>query len=347
MARYSAGYRSRGESHKLKFLISVFFKNALILGAVTFLIVYLLSPWVLLKLKITSPVSPASLGGLFASAWLMPVVTGSLQGLELFAWLNAFTIFGSTIKLALAALLITLGFGVNGAIAAFTVASVAGLALFWWPLKANITLGRMKKGLINLREIFVYLLPVALSSFCFIALVSLDMVMVKYFFTPDEAGSYALAQMLGKIFLFLPSAISVVLLPRASGLSASNQDSFPTLKRSLLYAGILCVAASVFYNLFPAFVLKILTGKALPLSITLGRFFSFSMTFFALTYVMITYFVSIGDWRFLKIITVSIILQFILLALNHASLIQVQTIICANSILLFTACLWMARRPKK
>jgi O-antigen/teichoic acid export membrane protein len=178
-------------------------------------------------------------------------------------------------------------------------------------------------------------------------LVSLDMVLVKYFFSSNESGFYSLAQMVGKIFLFLPGAISIVMFPKIAGLNAKNMDTATTLKRSLLYAGILCIIASLVYNLFPSFILKILTGKVFSTPIILGRLFSISMSFFTLLYILIAYFLSKRDLHFLKYLISFTALQLLAIILWHKSLIQVQSILCINAILLFFVHLLLAYRTEQ
>jgi O-antigen/teichoic acid export membrane protein len=160
------------------------------------------------------------------------------------------------------------------------------------------------------------------------------MVMVRSLFSPHDSGIYALAQMLGKIFLFLPVAISVVMFPRAAKLKASNEDTSVVLRLSALYALALCFGAALTYNLFPALFLKILTGKALPESIALGRLFSVSMSFFTLSFVFMTYFLSLKDFRFIKYMVAGCIAQFICIGIWHDSLFQVQLIICVVAFML-------------
>jgi hypothetical protein len=59
------------------------------------------------------------------------------------------------------------------------------------------------------------------------------------------------------------------------------------------------------------------------------------MSFFALLYIFITYFLSIKDFRFIKYLVILTILQFVAIALFHKGLFYVQAILCINSILLF------------
>ena len=176
---------------------------------------------------------------------------------------------------------------------------------------------------------------------------NMDMVLVRYYFRPGESGIYAVAQMVGKIFLFLPAAISVVMFPRASGLNAKQNDTTAILNKSLAYAVILCILASTVYNLLPSFVLKVLTGKVLPESIFLGRLFSVSMSFFALLFIIVTYFLSIKDLRFIKYLIIFSGLQVLAIAFLHRNLIQVQWILCLNAILLFLIHLALAAFKKR
>jgi O-antigen/teichoic acid export membrane protein len=199
---------------------------------------------------------------------------------------------------------------------------------------------------LNYREILAYLLPVAVSNFLVINLVSFDMVLVRYFFTADESGLYALAQIVGKIFLFLPSAISIVMFPRVSCLNAQSALTIPTLRKSLFYTLGLCLTAGLGYNFFPGFTLKVLTGKAASQVIGLGRLFSISMTLFALLAVLVTYFLSLKDFRFLKYLALSAILQFLAIVLFHRNLAEVQLILCFNAGLLFLVHLWLAYKNK-
>jgi O-antigen/teichoic acid export membrane protein len=195
---------------------------------------------------------------------------------------------------------------------------------------------------VNYKEILSYLFPLALSNLCFITLVSFDMVLVKYFFPQNDSGLYALAQMIGKIFLFFPSAVGLVMFPRASGLNAKNMDTLSTLKRSLLYVLGLCIFAALLYNLFPSLFLKVLTGKVHPESIFLGRLFSVSMTFFNLLYILIFYFLSIKDLRFIKYLALFTLLQNLAIIFFHHNLWVIQLILCINSILLFFTHLFLA-----
>ena len=343
VAKYSAGFNAHNEPAKIKFFISDLFKKGSVLAIATFFIFLFFSIKTLDALKIPSLASGYILALLLASMWLVSIFTGAIQGLERFNWMTSVMVGAGILKLIAAFILILLGYSIAGALGAFLIVNILMIVVFYLPLKQFISLKAERQD-INYKEILTFLLPVAITYFCYYALVSFDMVLVKYYFSQSDSGLYSLAQMLGKIFLFLPGAISIVLLPRASGLHAKNMDTLQTLKKSLLYAGILCVIACLGYNLLPSFTLKVLTGKSYLESIFLGRLFSLSMSFFALLLVMITYFLSKKDLRFIKYLAFFTVLQFLAIALFHQSLVQVQVIMCINAILLFIIHLALLKR---
>ena len=341
VVKYSAEFNAQNQIKKIKVLLSCLLRKTIFLSILTFLIFYSISFYILDRLRIPSVTSGYILAILLALSCISPVFSGALQGLELFKWLMSVSVITGLLKLILAFIFILLGFNVAGALGALLVSSIIGLISSYFPLKDFLSFKTIQDG-INFKEIFLYLLPVAISYFCFIALVSFDMVLVKYFFIPEDSGLYSLAQMVGKIFLFLPGAISIVMFPKISGLKAKNMDATSTLKRSLLYASILCIIASLVYNAFPAFVLRVLTGKVFFESIILGRLFSVSMSFFALLYILIVYFLSVSDLRFIKYLVLFTFLQGLAIVLFHRSLIQVQFILCIDAILLFAIHLLLA-----
>lgn len=343
MAKYCAEYKALGQGPKLNFLITDFIKKAGILAGVFFLIFLFSSGYILNALKIPSPASGYLLAAVIALACLIPVFLGAIQGIEFFGRLSFALIITGIFKLLIAFVFLALGCRIAGALAALLISSAINLCVFYFFLRHFISFKAIKEY-INYKEILGYALPVALSSFCFIALVNMDMILVKYFFTQQEAAVYSLSQMAGKIFLFLPGAISIVLFPRVSGLNANNSDTTHTLRRSLLYAAVLCVIACLVYNLFPVFILKVLTGKAFADSVVLGRLFSLSMSLFALLFVLLTYFLSIKDLRFVKYLVLFTVLQFAGIILFHKSLVQVQAVLCTTAGLIFVILLFLSAK---
>src|SRR3989338_995764 len=242
LAKYCAGCSAQGLGSKVRSLCSGLLKKAVLLAAATFGLFWLLSGQLMLSLKIPSLSAGYILAALLALSWVAPLFSGVAQGLELFGWSSGASLAGAALKLALSVIFIKLGFNIAGALGALGISSFVSMFILYLPLKKYIGLKASSQEA-EYKPVLSFLLPVAISNFSFIALASMDMVLVKHFFSEDSAGVYALAQMVGKIFLFFPGAISMVMFPRASGLNARNLDTGVVLRRSLFYAAALCLTA--------------------------------------------------------------------------------------------------------
>lgn len=343
IVKYVSQFNAHNESNKTRVLLSSLLKIAVVLAILTCFVFYFISNPLSQRLKISCSSCVFILGLTLALSWIAPILTGGIQGLELFKWFASVSVIGGALKLILAFVLLLLGFNIGGALGALFIATLAGVIITAYALKEFI-FRRGKQEAVDFKGFFIYLLPVSITSFCFMSLVNTDMILVKYFFSPQDSGFYSIAQMVGKIFLYLPAAISLVMFPATSRLRSRNLDTVSTLKKSLYFALILCIFAILIYNLLPSFVLKVLTGKSFSESIILGRLFSLSMTFFTLTFVLFSYFLSIRDLRFLKYLVIFSILQLIFINLFHNNLIQIQIILVLNSACLFFIHLLLVKR---
>ena len=333
VVKYSAEYHARNQAGKLSGLLRGLFKKTFLFSLATFLFFLFISGRIMGSLKIPSASSVIIFALLLATAWVAPVFSGGIQGLEMFGWVSSVSVIGGVVKLAIAAAFVFLGFGISGALGALLTANLLVMAVAFFPLR-RVFFSPVQTERVDYRGILVYLMPVGISFFCFNALSGFDMALVRSFFSAQESGFYALSQMLGKIFLFLPGAVSIVMFPKTSGLSSRNMDTVSTLKQGLMYVSAMSIAAICFYNLFPDFVLRVLTGKSYPESIFLGRLFSVSMSLFAVIFIFINYFLSIKDLRFVKFLILFTILQNAAIFLFHPSLATVQLILCLSSVLL-------------
>lgn len=341
VARYCSEFNCLGQTHKLRLLLAGLWKRNLILAGVTLLVTLLFSSQILSTFKIYSPASGYILAVLLAISWLLPVLAGGVQGLQYFGWFSLSAVTAGVFKFLAAIIFLALGYKIAGALGALLFSAVVGIIISYLPLHKTITAVYEKED-IGYKSFFAYLFPLFIANFLLSIIVTLDMVLVKYYFSPQDSSFYALAQMIGKIFLFLPTAITLVMFVKVSGLKANKMGTLVTLKRSLSYACILSSLAVISYNLFPVFFLKMLTGKAYAESIFLGRLFSVSMSFYTLSTILSSYFLSLKDFFFLKYLVFFAISQSLLIIFFHNSLATVQIIMCVNSIALFIILLKLA-----
>lgn len=360
ITKFVSGFHAHKQWGQIKFFLSKFSKIVFLFGITFSLIIILCSSYISLFLHIPSIGLVVAVGVLMLVSVFLPLGLGGLQGLQMFRWLGLSGIMGSGLKLALGITFVSLGFSVMGALGACIVSSLSMLLLSFVPLRRFILeKSRLSAGStettnpgnsldkIDYTEVYKYFLPVAITFLCFMALVNGDVILVKHFFSPLEAGYYSIAQMVGKIILFLPGAITIVMFPKASNLHAHGKDTRSILKKSLLMAGFLCGGASLVCILFPSLTIKLLSGKEYIESISLVWLFALSMTFFALLYTILFYQLAIHRLNFIYPLIFFTVLQTILIVLFHHSLSQVLYILCGNSILLFIVNLWGIKSPVK
>ncbi len=135
-----------------------------------------------------------------------------------------------------------------------------------------------------------YFWPVVIVLLCFSILTNIDVIIVKHFFAPIQAGHYAAAAIFGKIVLFFPGAIAMVMFPKAAELHTLEQDPWPVLKKSLLAVAVLCGLVTMSYFFFPVLIVSLLFGSRYYQSIPLMGLFGIAMTIFSLINIIIAYY---------------------------------------------------------
>jgi len=141
--------------------------------------------------------------------------------------------------------------------------------------------------------------------------------------------------MVGKLIIFLPMAVTLVMLPKTSELHAQGKDTSHLLKKSLLAVAVLCGTGAAVCLIFPGLTIRLLSGEEHLSCIPLARLFAVTMTFFALVYVFLVYHLSIHHLRFIYSLVLLTAAQVLAIVLFHKSLQLILYIMCGNAILLF------------
>ena len=319
-----------------------------------FLLTVLGGPFVSSFLKISSRGLIVLFGVGLVFAMIIPVPRGGIQGLQKFGLLALNLIFNSGLKLALGVFFIFLGFGLWGAMGAMTVSYVVTTILSLFLIGASLL--KEKRGAdqgaiarqslpSNFSEVYQYSVSAGLVLLCFMVLTNVDLILVKHFFAPDEAGYYSIAQMVGKIILALPIPIVTVMFPKLSSLKGRQKGIPSTLGKSLRIAAFLCGASILLCMLFPSSIVKILSGKVYLECAPLIGMFSVNMTFFSLTLILLYYHLSTSDRRFLYPLFLFTLVEIGLVILFHNTLIQVLLIVGAVGFCLFMINIYLAYGP--
>jgi O-antigen/teichoic acid export membrane protein len=301
-----------------------------------FLLIALSSPLISSFLQISSNGSIILFGVGLLFAMVIPVPWGGLQGLQRFGSLALNLILNGGIKLGSGILFVLFGLGVSGALGAIALSYFLTTLLSVFMLGTYLPKEKIEPShRPNLQrydwsyfsEVYPYFLPVGVTLLCFMVLTNIDLILVKHFFTPMEAGYYSIAQMVGKIILFLPVPVVMVMFPKLSSLLGQEKKALLILRQSLMIAVFLCGIALTLGLLFPALIIKILTGKIYEECIPLIRFFCLNMTFFSLAFILLYYHLSTQTRSFLYPLVFFTLTQIGLILFFHRSLSQVLWVV--------------------
>lgn len=333
VTKYISSHHARNKLEELKTIWQKLFIHTFLFSLIVLVLIVLFKDNIASFLQIGSAYSIIILAGIFFLSGINSVISGGLQGLERFKWLAIITITAGFLKLLISILLVKkFPNRLEVALFGFWLPMLISILLSVWPLRFFFQ-GKAK-GKISLRRLYIYILPVLFVGICFALLTNIDMVLVKHFFTKD-AQDYAIAQMIGKIILSISGVIYVVMFSRVANLHAKNENSRTILKRSLFFTFVLSLTAAIFYNIFPGLILSILAGPVSQQAIILGRFFSLSMLFYALSNVLFYYQLSIERYEFIKPLIIMAMALVVVINLFHKTTFMVAATMCIISFVLF------------
>lgn len=349
VTKYVAQHFEKKEFGQIKSFL-IHFGKRVILSAICFLAIFWsLTPVIGNFLKICSLPLIAVTGAILFISIISPLVGGVLQGAQLFLAIAVNGIFSSVLKLILSIVLVVLGFQVMGAIVGAGLAGLLALILAYFQLPSELSKAKESYfGGLRMKSVYKYSVPVFFSLLGWMVLINSDVILVKHFFSPMDAGFYSIAQMAGKIILFLPAVIGIVLFPKMSEAFSQGKSAKPLLKKGLFITGLLCVSASIFCSLFPGFVLKVITRKDAVEAARLVPLFCIAMTFYALVQQFVTYNLAVHRFRYTAYLLAAAILQLGLISWFHPNLSAVLFSLILNSFLLFSAgCFEVAGEKKR
>ncbi len=342
ITNYVSKYKAENDYPKIKFLLVKSIKKLSFYGIIGFLIFLAASGLIASFLKIPSVTPVIILGLTLLFSIIMPVNRGVLQGLQEFNYLGIDLSAEALLKFVFGVIFVSLGLRVSGAIAGFTSGSFIALVLTFYFLRSIF---KIKSGdeSIDKVEMYRHFWPTLITLFCFAVLTNVDLILVKHFFSSIKASYYSAAVVIGRIALFLPGAVSMVMFPKTSELYAKKQNSSVILKKSLLVTFLLSASVTIGYFLFPVFVTKLVFGSKFLASSSLLGIIGIAMTFFALDNVLLFYNLSIHNYDFIKMLVFCTILQVVLILFFHKSLPQIVYVLILSSILLFVSTLDVRR----
>lgn len=335
--RYVSRFRADVHEEKVRPFITAALRLG-VWGSVGFTLVLCLLAFPLARfLRINDmPAVFALLGGVGLMV-IRPIIGGTLQGQQRFLPLGVVQVIQAAVRLVAGALLILAGWGAFGAMVALPIASLIALVYGVWLLRDLLGGTNSVANTTPLRELARYSGYTAAGLIGFALLINMDAILAKRFFDPDTAGIYGAAVTLGKVVQFFPVAIIMVLFPKAAHRQATKRDPAAVLPPAFALITLVCLGVSILYFLFPNLLVSTLFGDQYQISgRTLGTL-GLAMWLLSLTNVWLNYFLSLNRVRFVYLIWVGVITQYVAFTIWHDTLSQLPTIMALNALWLTIA----------
>lgn len=322
IANFTANFKAKNKFNEISYLFKSALRRLFIFGIICLGLFLILSPLIAWYIKIK--VTPLILLAPFVLIiFLVPVIRGMLQGLQRFKAFGINLISEGVSKFILGILLVIL-LGVNGAVLSIVISYVIAFFIGYRLLK-KVLPSKVKK--FNTKNVYKYSIPVLLMLIGLTAIYTIDVILVKHFFTDTIAGYYVAISTLAKILFFGSYSVAQVMFPKVSELYAKNMAHKHLLYKSLSMMLLILIPAVIIYFLFSDLIISIVYGNAYLEVASLLGWFGIFMGLFSLIYTIAFYNLSIKKTKFLYVLFLFNILEIILIYIFHENLPQILTIL--------------------
>lgn len=331
IARQTAILDAKGDDDSIAAMLLRALRRLSMVCVVLVVVLLALTPWLKAYLKLDNYGPIFITVGLIVLTVILPVGAGALQGLKRFGWLSVTGVVSPFVRIALGVLLVWAGWQASGALCGTFAASLVVLILCMFVLRDY--LGR-KVALHSLDTsvVYRYLGPTLVSLIAYAGLVNLDMVIVKHYFSPDDAAQYSAASLFGRAIGWAIAPLCTVLFPHVWDESQHEANRALLLKFLLAAIGIgiaaalVCTAAS---NLLASILLRSAEAKVIASVASLIPLCAWAMLPIGVANVFLNFVMARGRYGFLAVFVAVVVLYLVAFALWHDTIQHVLAVVAA------------------
>ncbi|MBW6441650.1 oligosaccharide flippase family protein [Patescibacteria group bacterium] len=330
---------ARKEQRKLESLLLKSINFSLTIGGVFFIIILFLRSYISSYINIGDSFLIILFGSSVALAFLMTIPIAYLQGTQQFMKFSILNIVNMFNRFILATVFVFMGLGLRGVYGAAPLSSIIsfciGFFMLGLVLKDRVEVDVSKE----FKKIFSFGASVILVNFSMMALNNIDLIIVKRYFSPVEAGYYAGTMTLGKILLFGAGAVSIVMFPKITALYANGEYFMGRLKKLLLLLLAVLLTGVFCYQVFPGIITNLFFGKAFENSVKYLPLFSVFVAFYVLINFLVLFFLAVDRNKVGFLLLPGVVVQYILLNIFHETLwdvIKINILVSIFTLLLLS-----------
>jgi len=306
--------------------------KALIVGSILMALVLILSVFWQDFFQ-TSSYLPFIIFGLGLPVYLlMSVNRGVLQGLLNYKKLAFSYQYEMWVRLFVSIALVYAGYRVNGVAIGLTLS----LVITWWFSRVSFQKPNQANS-IDYKDITKFLLTILAYECSQILINNSDIILVKHFYPPFEAGLYAALALVGRIVYFGTWTVVTMLFPIVIKLEKEGKSHTKYFFGGLGLVALMATAIVGFCYFFPDFMVSILFGKEYLSIAPLLWQYAVATALFACSNVFVYYHLSLDHHQPVWITIIAGIAQIVLISIYHQDFQQVIFVqILLMSVLFFT-----------
>jgi len=343
IVKFATDFFVKNENDKLKILYLLFFKFVLGLSLFIIFLFFIFSVPLINYLHIDNVWYVIVTGFVISSFYLNTLNTAFLQSLLKFKFMALLNILGGSIKLVVGVILVILGYKVFGGLGALFSMTLGMYLVAYLPLTKILKEKSLDKKIsLNTKQMFSYAVPTFVTVLFLTSFTSMDVILVKHFFSPHTAGFYAGLSLIGKVIFYFTAPIPAVMFPLLVKRHATGKNFVNLFYLALILVILPSVAITAFYFVFPNFVINLFLGgrEYLYVAPYLG-IFGLYLTVFSLVNVCVSFFLSLNKTNIFIFVVLAAIFQIILIYIFHSNFYQVIGVSLFVSVLLFISLLFI------
>ncbi len=239
-------------------------------------------------------------------------------------------------KLVFGILFILLGFSVFGAMGGIVLGAIFAYLISIPSVNkiANRKIYRYSK-IYDLKDFLKYSFPVLIQSLAFTSIFTLDVILVKHFLSPYDAGIYAALSTLGKIIFFASAPVASAMFPIVVKRKVNNKGYVKIFIVSLIITSAIGVTVTLIYWLFPDLIIRTLYGNDYLSAKSELVFMGIFVLFYSLSNFLLNFLLSVSKTIVVVIPLVAAIVQPILIYVYHKNISEIIKVSMLTTIVMF------------
>ncbi|MFA5155461.1 MAG: oligosaccharide flippase family protein [Patescibacteria group bacterium] len=245
----------------------------------------------------------------------------TINGLQRFPALAMVNLSEPVCRLLLVVALVVLWpLGLYGAAWALGLTSVLALLVSLPLVKVKADQPVSPDLKVSLRALWPYAALVLWFTALYQFFYNFDMLFVKSFFSPEEAGLYGAMLTIGRIIYFIGGTVPLVMFPVLAGLAEDRSlRKYGVLLKSLGLMSLVILPATLFISLFPHLTINFVVGAKYLILAPYLPLFSIVILLLTLMTVLSQYFLALSRRGGLLLLSLGAGLEIVMLGLFHTS----------------------------